>query len=98
LDGSGVVGVVEGKVGEQRVDRRETVVARGHTVVTVVFEVVQERGDQRCVDLADVQSTGRLAGSLGGEADQEAQAGLVSGDGVGAGVALADQPVGEERL
>jgi hypothetical protein len=80
------------------VDGCETAVAGDHTVVAVVFEVVEERGDERRVEFGDVERAGGLGGAFGGEADEEPEAGLVGGDGVGAGVALADQAVGEEGL
>ena len=37
----------------------------------VAFEVIQERGDQRRVELGDVQGGGRLAEAFGGEGQQE---------------------------
>jgi hypothetical protein len=98
LDGSGVFGVVQREVAEQRVDRGEPAVARGDAVVTVVLEVGQERRDQRCVEFCDVERARAFAGSFGGKDEQEAEPGPVGGDGVGAGVALADQPIGEEGL
>ena len=61
LDGAGVFGVVQGEVAEQRVDRGQAVVAGGGAVVPVAFEVVEERGDQRRVEVGDVQGAGRLA-------------------------------------
>ena len=71
---AGVLGVVQGDVAEQGVDRGEPVVAGGHAVVPVVLEVVQERGDQRGVEVGDVQGGRALAGAFGGEAEQKAQA------------------------
>jgi hypothetical protein len=40
LDRGGVLGVLQGEVGEQRVDRREPVVAGLRRVAAVVFEVL----------------------------------------------------------
>jgi len=87
--------MVECEVGEQRVDGRQAVVAAAGAVVPVLFEVVQERGDQRRVEVGDVRDAGRLAGLAGGKGQQEREAELVGGEGVGAGRPLADQPVGE---
>src|SRR5205809_95436 len=60
--------------------------------------MVQERGDQRRVELGDVQLAGRLAGPLGGEAEQQPERLAVGGDRVLARAALRDQPIGEIRL
>ncbi len=84
-DGAGVLGVMQCEVGQQRVDGRQAVVAAAGAVVPVSFEVVQERGDQRRVEVGDVQGAGRLAGLPGGEGQQEPEGELVGGDGVGAG-------------
>ena len=51
-------------VAEQRVDRREPVVAGADAVAAIVFEVVEERGDQRRVEVGDVERARRLAGAL----------------------------------
>ena len=98
LDGAGVLGMLQGEVAEQRVDRGQPVVAGGHAVVSVAFEVVQERGDQRRVELGDVEGAGCLAGAFGGEGQQQPEGDLVGGDRVRARGALADQPVGEVGL
>src|SRR5262249_17352314 len=50
------------------------------------------------VEVGDVELAGVLAGALGGEAEQQPPGVAVAGDGVAAGAALADEPVGEERL
>jgi hypothetical protein len=98
LDRPGVFGVAERGVAEQRVDGSEAPVAGADGVVPVVFEVVQERGDQRRVEVGDVERRRRLAGLGGGESDQQSDRGSVAGDGVGRGATLTDEPVGEERL
>jgi hypothetical protein len=85
------------EVGEQGVDGRQAVVAAAGAVVPVLFQVVQERGDQRRVEVGDVEGAGRLAGLPGGEGQREPW-GKPGGDGVGAGRPLADQPVGEIGL
>ncbi len=65
-----MLGMVQGEVTEQRVDRGEPVVAGGGPVVPVTLEVVQERGDQRGVELGDVQPARRCAGASRGEGQQ----------------------------
>ena len=64
LDRRRVFGMLEGEVAEQRVDRREAVVAGGRAVVPVALEVVEECGDERRVELCDVQLAGRDADAL----------------------------------
>ena len=98
LDGAGVFGVVQREVAEQGVDGGQAVVAGGGAVVAVAFEVIQERGDQRRVELGDVQGGGRVAEAFRGEGQQEPEGEFVGADGVRAGGPLADQPVGEEGL
>jgi hypothetical protein len=66
-------------------------------VAAVVFEVVQERGDQRRVEVGDVQRVRFDAGALLGEHQQPERV-AVGGDRVRAGLSLPDQPLGEERL
>jgi len=93
-----VLWMLQGEVAEQRVDRGETVVAGGRTVVAVMLQVLNERSDQRRVELADVQFAWRLARALGSEAQQQTERGPVGGDRVRAGRALGDQPLGEVGL
>ena len=93
-----MLGVVQGEVAEQRVDRGQPVVAGGGAVVAVAFEVIEERGDQRRVELGDVQGGGGLAEASGGEGQQQPEGELVGADGVRAGRALPDQPIGEVGL
>ena len=71
LDRRRVLGTLEGEVAEERMDRLEAVVAGGGAVVPVAFEVVEEYGDQRRVEICDIQLAGRLAGALPGEAHQQ---------------------------
>jgi hypothetical protein len=51
-----VFGVVQRSEPEQGVDRGETGVAGAGAVGAVVFEVVEERRDQRRVEVADVEA------------------------------------------
>jgi hypothetical protein len=62
-----VLGVLEGEIAEQGVDRGQPVVAGGRAIVAVVFEMVQEGPDQRRVQVPDVQLAGRLARAPSGE-------------------------------
>jgi hypothetical protein len=55
--------------------------------------VVEERGNQRRVELGDIQLAGRLACPLGCEAEQQTERLAVAGDRVRACSALGDQPV-----
>jgi hypothetical protein len=57
-----------------------------------------ERGDQPGVEIAEVQVARLAVKLLGGEADQQPERVAVGGDRVWAGVALADEPLAEERL
>ena len=83
LDGGGVLGVAQRGPGEQGPDRGEPVVAGPGAVAAVLFEVVQERGDQRGVQVGDVELAGVLAGAVGGEGQQQPPGVAVAGDGVG---------------
>src|SRR5664279_3543288 len=83
---------------QQGADRGEAVVAGADLVAALVFEMVEERADQRRVQLGDVQLAGLRAGAGGGEGEQQPERVAVAGDGVCAGAALADEPVAEERL
>ena len=67
-DGRGVVGAAQRRVGEQGVDRGEAVVAGRGAVAAPGFEVVEERPDQRGVNVGEVESRGRRAELLLGEA------------------------------
>ena len=97
-DGGGVFGVARGGEAKQRVNRREPGIAGAHAVMSVVFEMVQERRDQFAVDIADVERGWLLACSRGGEAEHQSPGVSIGADGFAAGVALPGQPVGEERL
>lgn len=73
-------------------------VARGHAVAALVLELIEERGDEVGVEVADVELAGRLAGLGCGEGEQELEGVAVGGDGVRAGLQLPGQPLGEEGL
>ena len=98
-DRVGVLGVMQREVGEQRVDRGEPVVARRDRVARSVCEVVEERGDQRRVELGrcPARSAACRCG-LVAKPQQQLEGVAVGGDRVRARASLVDQPVGEVRL
>ena len=97
-DQGGVFGVAQAGVVVERVDRCQPGVAGADGVVAVVLEMVEERDDQRRVEIGDVELVGLFAGALGGESEQQPDRVPVGGDRVRAGLALADEIVGEEGL
>ena len=97
-DGVRVLGVLQRREPVEGVDRPEPGVAGPGTVAPCLLEMVEERADQRSVEIVDVELERLLAGPLVGEAEQQPERVAVGGDGLGAGVALGDQPLGEESL
>ena len=93
-----MLGVTQGGVAKQRADRRQARVAGPDRVAALVLEVIQERADQRRLEIVDVEIAGRLVTVLGGECKQQADRVAVGGDRMRAGLSLGDQPIGEERL
>ena len=93
-----VLGMVQRDVAVERVDRPEPGVAGAGTVVSVLFEVGQERADQRRVEVVDVQLERLFAGLLVSEAEQQPERVSIGGDRLRTAVALGDQTFGEERL
>jgi hypothetical protein len=85
LDRACVLGVAQGKVAEQGVDRCQAAVAGRDAVAPVLLQVFQERGDQRRVEVGDVQAAGRLLRCAGSEGGQELEGELAGGDRVRAG-------------
>jgi hypothetical protein len=98
LDQRAVPGMAQRRIGEEGMDGRETGVAGPGAVAPFVLEVLQERGDHRGIEIGDAERAGGFAGAPGGEAGEQPERVAVGGDGSGAGVALADQPSGEELL
>ena len=76
----GVLGVAQRGVPVERVDRRQPGVAGAGAVAAVVLEVVEERADQRRVEVGEVESAGLLAGLLWREAQQQPERVAVGGD------------------
>jgi hypothetical protein len=80
---------------EQGVNRGEA----GAAVAPLLFEVLQERADEGSVEVGEAELAGCLAGPVAGEGEPEPGGVAVNrggGDGVGAGLLLPDEPVGEE--
>ena len=98
LDDRRVLGMAERGIAEQGVDGGQAGVAGADAVAPNRFQVVQERADQRGIQVGDPEPRRGAARLLLGEGQQELERVAVGGDRVIAGVALPDQPVGEERL
>src|ERR1035437_3915613 len=60
-DRAGVLRMVQRQVGEQRMDRREARVARHRSVPPLALEMLEERRDERRVELGDVEPARRDA-------------------------------------
>ena len=67
-------------VAEQRVDRRQPPVAGACLVAALALEVVEERSDQRRIEIADVQRGRLFPRALGSEGQQQAPGVAVAGD------------------
>ena len=79
-DRVGVFGVFERCVVEQRADCGEPGVAGADAVAAFVLEVIEERADQRRVEIVEIQLAGLLAGPLGGEREQQPERVAVGSD------------------
>jgi hypothetical protein len=97
-DAGGVLGVSQCGVAEQRVDRREPRVAGAGAVASVLVEVGEKRGDERRVEVRDVEPAWRFPGPLLGEAQEQTQRVAVGGDRVRADLALGQHALREERF
>ena len=64
--------------------------------MTVGFEVAEEGPDQRGVEVVEVQLVGCFAGTVVCVVDEQADGVAVGGDRLGAGIALAEEPLDEE--
>src|SRR5664279_743395 len=97
-DRVGVLGMSEGGEAVERVDRPESCVAGPGAVAAFLFEVGEERADQRRVEIVDVQLERWLAGLSLREGEQQSAGVAVGGNRLWPGIALGDQPVGEKCL
>ena len=93
-----MLGVVQGEVAEQQVDRGEPVVPGRGAVAPHAFQAVQEGTDGGGVQSVDGELAGRRPCPLDGERQQQPKRGAIGGDRVRAGGPLVDQPLGEVRL
>ncbi len=85
-------------VAEERSDRRQPSIAGANAVVTVCLEMIQERSNQRCVEIRELKLTGLFADSFTDEREQQPERVPVRGNRVRTHLPLADQPCGEECL
>ena len=98
LDQRRVFGMSQRRVGEQRVDGGQAVVAGAHAVVPFSFQVIEEGADHDRVEVLQAELRRRLADAALGEAEEQTERVAIGGDRVGAGPALADEAIGEEAL
>jgi hypothetical protein len=75
-----MLGMSERSEAVERVDRPESRVAGPGTVASIVFEMFEERADQRRVEIVDVQLEWLLAGLLVREGEQQPERVAVGGD------------------
>lgn len=97
-DQFGLLWRFERRIVEERADRGQPGVAGPRAVGARLLQVGEELADGGGVEVFEQQLRGRSPGALVHEAQKQPEAVAVCGDGVGAGVALADEPVGEEPL
>ena len=93
-DQRGVLGVLQRGEAEHRVDRCQSGVAGAGAVAALLFEVVEERADQRRVEILELELARLLAGALLSEAEQQPEGVAVCGDRVRADALLVDQTAG----
>lgn len=82
LDVQGVFGAAQRRVLVEGVDRGQARVAGGQCVAALVFQVVEESGDEVGVELLDVQSGGAGAELSLGVGQEQPEGVAVGGDGV----------------
>lgn len=87
---------LEGGVAKERADRRQAQIAAAYPVAALALQVLEKMPDQRGVEVLQTQIRGRLAQLILGIAQQQAEGIAVGGDGMGAGMALVQQPVREK--
>ena len=94
----GVGWLAQRHVSEEGVNGRQADVAGADSVASLGLQPLEEPTDKRGVDVLEHQIAGGLDELSCREAQQEAEAVAVAGDGVGARAALGEQVVDEERL
>ena len=85
-------------VPEEGVNRGEAGVAGAGAVAPGALQMLQEVSDQGGVELLDREVGGGLAQSFAGEPEEQAEGIPVPGNGMGAGLPLAEQALLEEGL
>ena len=85
-------------VPKEGVDSGEPDIARTSAVSTSVLDMVQKRADKRCVEIFQRQARWIFTEPLLGKSQEQSKRIAVRGDGVGTGLALSDESVGEEGL
>jgi site-specific DNA recombinase len=98
LDQRGVLGMTQSGVVEQGSDGSQASVAGAGAVVAIMFEMGQEGPDQFGVDVGYVQLGRGRSGAGLGEGEQHPKRVTVGGDSARAGLALAEQAIGEPGL
>jgi hypothetical protein len=73
-------------------------VAGAGTVVAVVLDMIQESTDKRSVEIVQHKLWRRFLELLLGKSEKQPECIAVRGDGVGAGLALIYQAIGEKGL
>ena len=91
-------GFTESNVAEEGVQRGETCVARARAVASLRFEVIEELGEERCVEILEAQLGWRPAKASRGETKQEPEGVPVCCNRVGGRSELSDQPLVKEAL
>jgi hypothetical protein len=85
----GVFRRLEGHMAKERMDRRQSQLAGSGRDPALGFKLVEEGGDQRCVDVLQHQRRRRLAQSLVYESQQQSDGIALRGDRVRAGASIA---------
>ena len=85
-------------VPEEGMDGGEPDITRARAVSTSLLDMVQKRADKWCVEIFQGQARGIFADPLLGKSQEQSKCIAVRGNGVGTGLALSDESVGEEGL
>jgi hypothetical protein len=93
LDQPGVLGVAQRGETEERVHGGQTGITGGHAVCSHLLQMLEERPDQRGVEVSEVEGNWCLSRPLLGERQQQPERVTVRGDGMSAGPSLSEQPL-----